>query len=409
MPPVGPAKGGGAVSGKRSSCQPSTLNQCWAAEERAKMTAKVISFPAAKTQTKTPAEVTVADEKETLKAAHVSQPTQKEQEEAVQTMVEFARDLLGVSEYSSKRFIKNSIYENFHWKKNKQQGQTQRTFESAVALLLRHHKPTTSKEAKAARAQEEADKKVRDEFHAKLWRVERAEALVVDKELAAVRMILHQVYDSLTVKGRMAFIRIAGSVFNLTRREAKVLGKQEAENRAKWEAAQAKDKAIKNAMEAYWREQNPEKKKALRKVWLDLTQEDRQKKAAEKKAEEKRIASGLANVESVKENDRELWSEAINTAARATVAQAIGRYFWGATLRNRKGNASTYAYGVSDTYKLFQEVIIMLGGILAEHKLELLDDDEYPTYRRAISPRFAQRTVSMNVRLSMSWRVTLPL
>ena len=247
------------------------------------MTAKIISF-VAKTQTKTPAEdvsqPTQPTQAKTLAALAV--PTQQEQQEAVQTMVKYARRLLGVSEYSSKRFIKNAIYEQFHWKKNKPE-QPREIFESAVAALLAHHKPTTSKEAKAVRAQEASDYKVRNEFTNKFYRVDRAQLLIVDNELASVRRVLRSVYENLTVKERMSFIKIAGKVFDLNRREAKALDKVDAENRTKWEATQAKDKAIKNAMEASWREQNPEKKKALHKVWLDLTKEDRQKKAAEKK------------------------------------------------------------------------------------------------------------------------------
>ena len=77
--------------------------------------------------------------------------------------------------------------------------------------------------------------------------------------------------------------------------------------------------------------------------------------------------------------------------------------------RNRKGNASTYAYGVSDTYKQFQDVIITLGGIPRSTSWNFATTMNMPHTARAISPRFARRTVSMNARLSMNRRVTLLL
>jgi hypothetical protein len=307
------------------------------------------------------------------------EPThQKQQDVQLQNRLNYARELLGVSEYSSKRFIKNAIYEYFHWTQNRND-EDRSQYETAVVFLLKHHKPTTTKEAKAVRAQEEADKNIRDDFRAKFYRAERAQKFVVDAELASTRNVLRAVYESLTVNERMSFIKIAGKLFDLNRREKKALDKEDAEARARYEATRTKEKAVRNALEAYYAEKNPTKKAGLWKAYLGLTKEDRQKKAAAKKAEEKRIADGLANVESIKVNDPELWSEAINTAAKATAAHIIGRHFWGATLRDRKGNAKTYAYNVSDTYQKIQKVIIIFSGILAEMKLGVVS--EFPSYK----------------------------
>jgi hypothetical protein len=322
-----------------------------------------------------------AEEKETMGEvinvqALVGRDT-SEQAAMLQAAIEHCRELLGVSEFSSKRFIKSAIYENFWWKESKQ-GHTRQQFEAAVALLLKHHQSSTSAEAKAARAQEEADKKIRNQFTNRFYLVKRAEVLVIDKELASVRRVLRRVYENLKSSEKMAFIRIAGNVFNLNRREKAAIAKQDAENKAKWDAARETQEAVTKARDAYWKESNPQKKEALWKTYLALTKPERDKKAAAKRAEEKRIADGLASVEATKTANPTLWSEAVSAAARAAAIQVLGRYFWGAQLHEGKGTVGSYA-GSSPTHsQKIQEVVMAFAAVNAHHKLGVLLDDEYP-------------------------------
>ena len=294
-------------------------------------------------------------------------------DDRLQRALDAARKLLGVSEFSSKRFIKNAIYERF-WRRKDTVGLPESQFKAAVALLLKHHKNITTKEAKAARAQEEADKKVRDEFLAKFYRVERAQVLVVDAELAKVRRIFRQVYDRLDVGEQMSFIKVAGNVFDLNRKEKKALDKQEAENKVKWAAQRAEQETIQNALNAYYKEQNAGKKAVLWKAYLALTKPERDTKAAAKKAEEKRVADGLAGAGALKESDPELWETAVVAAAEATAAQLVGRYFWGAWLKDRSRTVSTWASSASENHQRVQQAVIAIAGICAEQKLGATDE-----------------------------------
>ena len=306
-------------------------------------------------------------------------PAKAEQDEKLQIALNHCRELLGVTKYSSKRAIKNSIYEMFHWSQSKQ-GHTREQFESAVALLLMYHEPSTSAEAKAARAQEEADKKIRSRFTNKFYLVQRAELLVVDADLASTRRVLRRVYENLTVKERLSFIKVAGKAFDLNRREKNAIAKQDAESKARWDVERTNREATQNTLNAYYKEQNATKKAALWKSYLALTKAERNKKSAAKKVEEKRIADGLANIESAKASDPALWSQAVHAAAKAAAISVLGRYFYSAQLHEGKGTAGSYGGRNSDALERVQQVVISMAGIDAVHTLAVLPNGQYPGY-----------------------------
>lgn len=285
-----------------------------------------------------------------------------------------ARELLDVSEYADKRMIKNAIYERFHWNKDPKRPYKQQ-IEAAITLLLKHYQPDSSDEAKAARAQEKADEVTRREFEGNFWQLERVSKVVPNPEAAQIRAGLRATYDTLNKRDKLAFIKTAGHVFQMTDEEKAALEKMNNENQEKWQAERAKEKAISDARQAVWQEKDPEKKKELRKVLLDLTKEEREQKAKQKKAEQERIA----NVEQTKTEYSGAWSEAVKVSAQAVTAQSMGIYFYGLTLRNGQGNCSLGLWGELEGYRKIQKTIIMFAGALSEVKLDIVE--EIPSYR----------------------------
>jgi hypothetical protein len=117
-------------------------------------------------------------------------------------------------------------------------------------------------------------------------------------------------------------------------------------------------------------------------VYLDLTKEEREKKNAEKKAQQQKIADGFETVEATKTNDPDLWSLAVGIAAEATIGLALGKYVWGAKINNDEGYIDCYwswSYNRDakpSNQERIQWVIMSIASELAQRKVGALSAED---------------------------------
>jgi hypothetical protein len=283
-----------------------------------------------------------------------------------------ARRLLGISQYADKPAIKNAIYEAYHWNRSITHSPTRQAhYESARDLLLTNYKLDSSPEAKAARRAAKEDGETRGKLQTAHNELEQALKLIPNVERDAVIQRLWNIYQSgLSPSYKTTAAQILLPAFVLTTAERAALDRQRADWHAKWEATKAREAEVKAALEASWREQDPVKKKALRKIYLDLTHDERKKKSDEARARKKALDDGIATLPSKKTDNPDMWAAAIHEAGHVVTALILRLYLDsnGAEVRSDgSGAAYVFNYQKTDKYNVLH-TINSLAGALAQTK-----------------------------------------